>query len=155
MTQAKGPGVPTLGALEEIDQLGSRINPRNSPTNLIAQASPLRAGNAIKCLVCGSAIELRRAGRRRKYCCYRCRDEARRERNFTTSGATRRGSPGIPRKSGDNLINSMACGVHVGDRAPAVIEVLGHGRKWPGSVPAEIAALIREVLARELGESAR
>ena len=94
MTGAKSPGaVAELGASEQIDQLGGKVDPENSLRVLTAQALPLRAGNATRCLVCGSTVNPRRASRRQKYCSYRCRDEARRARNFAASGATRTPGP--------------------------------------------------------------
>jgi hypothetical protein len=75
MTRSKSPGaVAALGA-SEVDQLGSTVDPINSPTNPSTQALPLRAGNAARCLACGSAINPQRASRRS----YRCRNDASRE----------------------------------------------------------------------------
>jgi hypothetical protein len=109
MTKSKSPGaVAALGAFK-IDQLGSTVDPRNSPINLIAQARPRRAGNASRCLVCGSAIKPRRASRRQRYCSFRCRDEARRARNFAASGATRKGDPAIPRSVQKDDVESTTC----------------------------------------------
>lgn len=151
MIKSKSPGaVAALGA-SEIDQLGSTVDPRNSPNNLAAQA--LGGSNAGRCLVCGCAIESRRLGRRRKYCCYPCRDEARRARNFDASGATRRGSSAIPPNSQSNGIASTACKAAVGDRAP--IELLGHGYRWHSAMRAEIVAIIQQVIECELGGAAR
>jgi len=137
MTEAESPGaVAALGALEQIDQLGSGIDPKNSPTTPIAQRLPLRAGNARTCIVCGSAIKPRRGSRRQKYCCYRCRDEARRARNFEAFATTRRVGASIPRSGGNNQSNPRACNGHFGDRlgilAPrAVIQVEVFGnRRW-------------------------
>ena len=110
MTGAKSPGaVAALGASEQIDQLGGKVDPENSLRVLTAQALPLRAGNATRCLVCGSTVNPRRASRRQKYCSYRCRDEARRARNFAASGATRRGSLGIPRSVENQPLTSTRC----------------------------------------------
>lgn len=134
-----------LGA--EIDQHGTRI----SHSTLPAQPRPLRAGNATECVVCGSPIKPRRTGRRKKYCCYRCRDEARRERNFAASGATRRGSPGIPRKLENNHAKSMTCNGHFVDRGYGILgprevieaEAFGNRRWWrlisPDGVSCEVA----------------
>jgi hypothetical protein len=149
MTKSKSPGaVAALGA-SEIDQLGGTVDPRNSRTNLRTQARPIRGGNASRCLVCGCLIKPRRASRRQRYCSYRCRDEARRARNFTASGATRRGSPAIPRSVQINGARSTACKAAFDDQAP--IELLGHGCRWRGEMRAEIAAVIHNVIEREIG----
>ena len=45
MTDAESPGaVAALGASEQIDQLGGKVDPENSPRGLIAQPLRLRAG---------------------------------------------------------------------------------------------------------------
>ena len=103
----------------------------------ITQRLPLRAGNARTCIVCGSAIKPRRGSRRQKYCCYRCRDEARRARNFEVFATTRRVGASIPRSGGNNQSNPRACNGHFGDRtfgilAPRAViqaEVFGN-RRW-------------------------
>ena len=120
----------------KIDQLGGKVGPENGHSTLPAQPLPLRAGNARTCSVCGSALKPRRAGRRKKYCCYRCRDEARRARNFEVFATTRRVGASIPRSGGNNQSNPRACNGHFGDRlgilAPrAVIQVEVFGnRRW-------------------------
>jgi len=52
-----------IAALEasEKDQLGGKVDPENSLRILTAQPPRPRAGNATRCLVCGSAINPRRA----------------------------------------------------------------------------------------------
>ena len=149
MTDSESPGaIAALGA-SEIDQLGSRVDPTNSPTNLRTQALPLRGGNASRCLVCGLAMAPRRASRRQRYCSYPCRDEARRARNFAASAATRRGSPAIPRSVQINSARSTACKAGFDDRTP--IELVGHGYRWRGPLLADVVALIRNVIDREIG----
>src|SRR6516165_5325747 len=109
MTEAKSPGALAARGASEIDQLGGKVDPENSLSTLTLQALPLRAGNTTRCLVCGSAINPRRASRRQKYCSYHCRDEARRARNFAASGATRRGSQAIPRSVENQPLVSASC----------------------------------------------
>jgi hypothetical protein len=70
---------------------------------------PLRHGNAGACTVCGKLINPKRGSRRQRYCSYRCRDEARRTRNFAVSATTRRGSQAIPRSVENKPINSNGC----------------------------------------------
>jgi hypothetical protein len=61
-----------------------------------------RNGNAATCEVCKKALAPKRGSRRQSYCCYRCRNEARRRRNFERFARTKapvvrpmgRGSPG-------------------------------------------------------------
>jgi hypothetical protein len=145
----KSPGAveAARGALE-IDQLGGKVDPENSLRALTAQPPSRRAGNATRCLVCGSATSPRRASRRQKYCSYHCRDEARRARNFAASGATRRGSPAIPRSVPNNGVRSIACKAEFGDRTP--IEILGHGHRWRGAIRPEIASTIHSIITSEL-----
>src|SRR6516165_12083582 len=57
----------------------------------------LRAGNAVCCQKCGKPLHPKRGSRRQQYCSYKCRDEARRDRNFAVSATTRRGRKAIPR----------------------------------------------------------
>src|SRR5262249_17982319 len=121
MTLAESPGAVAAHGALEIDQLGGKVDPENSLRILTAQALPLRAGNATLCLVCGSTINPRRASRRQKYCSYCCRDEARRARNFAASGATRRGSPAIPRSVENRPLTSTGSEGGFAGRASSII----------------------------------
>jgi hypothetical protein len=100
------------------DRPGSAIDQANS------QAAPrtqvLRAGNAAACATCGEPLTPKRGSRRQRFCCYRCRDEARRTSNFALSGVTRRGSQGIPRSIENNDEKSIACKADFGHRASAI-----------------------------------
>jgi hypothetical protein len=109
-----------------------------------------RAGNASACATCGKPLRPKRGSRRQCYCSYRCRDEARRARNFADLAATRRGSQAIPRSVQNNHVISMLCKAGFADRGP--IELLGHGYRWPG-VP-RLGALRRDVIDREIGWAA-
>jgi len=155
MKLVKSPGAMAARGASEIDQLGGTVDRENSLRSLIAQPLRLRAGNATKCLVCSYPLKPKRASRRQKYCSYRCRDESRRARNFEAFATTRRASPQIPRSTENNAHKSTSYKGHFGDRPLPVIEVLGHGRKWRGSVPPEIMVAIRNAVARELGKSVR
>jgi hypothetical protein len=114
-----------------------------------------RAGNALVCTNCGAAIIPKRASRRQRYCSYKCRDEARRARNFAISATTRRGSPLIPRPVQNNSVGSRSCEADFHDRASGIVgpravievEILG-GRKWrevlsPDGVRVEVTRLSR------------
>ena len=117
-----------------------------------------RAGNAFVCSNCRAPINPKRGSRRQLYCSYRCRDEARRARNFAVSATTRTGSPAIPRPVENNGVGSTACkgNFHdpvshvVGPHAVIEIEIVGR-RKWREIVSAdgvrtEVARLSREPL---------
>ena len=121
MIAAKSPGAVAAHGASEIDQLGGKVDLESSLRILNAQPLRLRAGNATGCLVCGSAITPRRASRRQRYCSYRCRDEARRARNFAASGATRRGSPAIRRPDENPSSISTTCKGGFAGRAPSII----------------------------------
>lgn len=95
----------------------SPIKPPNALVNAERSARKGRAGNGVSCLVCSSPLHPKRGSRRQKFCSYRCRDEARRARNYAVLGGVRRGSQGIPRSVENNADNSNACNGHFGDRA--------------------------------------
>jgi hypothetical protein len=143
MTPAKSPGALAALGASEIDQLGGKVDQENSLSSLAAQL-PLRAGNASRCLVCGSTINPRRASRRQRHCSYHCRDEARRARNFAASGATRRGSQAIPRSVENQPLVSASCEGGFAGRASSIIgpqilietEIVA-GRIWKSVVSAD------------------
>ena len=62
-----------------------------------------RAGNASICGSCGKALKPKRSSRRQQYCGDRCKDEARRGRNFAKTASTgvsrgrRQGTMAFPR----------------------------------------------------------
>ena len=139
----------------KIAQLGGKIDPENSHSTLTAQPLRLRAGNATKCFVCGSSIKPKRASRRQKFCCYECRDSARRARNFAVSATTRRGSPAIPRSVENRALVSTSCkdgsagrtSSIIGPRAVIEREIIA-GRIWqsvvsPDGVRCEVARVRR------------
>jgi hypothetical protein len=114
-----------------------------------------RAGNALVCSNCGVALTPKRASRRQRYCSYKCRDEARRARNFAISATTRRGGPLIPRPVQNNSVRSSTCEGSFHNRASDIValraaievEIFG-GRKWrevvsPDGVRTEVAWLSR------------
>ena len=130
------PAPATTGNRPRIDRLGGAIDPPNNATTATMQTL-LRAGNAATCATCGEPLNPKRASRRQRYCCYGCRDEARRQRNFAVSGGTRYPSQVIPRSVQNNNARSTACnGLFRGRAArlsgPAHVveaELLG-GRAW-------------------------
>lgn len=105
------------------------------------------AGNAPECMNCGKSLHPKRASRRQRYCCYRCRDEARRKRKF----AARYPYPANPRSVQNNNAISIACIGHFADRpsricAPrvAIERELFAGRRWhdvvsPDGVKVQVA----------------
>jgi hypothetical protein len=115
-----------------------------------------RAGNALVCSNCGVALTPKRASRRQRYCSYKCRDEARRSRNFAISATTRRGRPAIPRSVENSGVGSTPCKADFDDRASGIVgaravidvEIL-RGRKWrevlsADGVRSEVAWLSRK-----------
>ena len=100
-----------------------------------------RAGNAVYCQRCGAKLHPKRASRRQLYCSYRCRDEARRGRNFAVSATTRRGSPAIPRSVENRPLVSTSCKNGFVGRTPSIIgpqivietEIIA-GRSWKSVV---------------------
>ena len=110
-----------------------------------------RAGNAVYCQRCGAKLHPKRASRRQLYCSYRCRDEARRGRNFAVSATTRRGSPAIPRSVENRPLVSTSCKNGFAGRTPSIVgpqivietEIIA-GRIWksvvsPDDVCCEVA----------------
>ena len=77
------------------DQAGRLIDPIAISEKSTRQGG--RAGNAVCCQKCGKPLHPKRGSRRQQYCSYKCRDEARRDRNFAVSATTRRGRKAIPR----------------------------------------------------------
>lgn len=80
-----------------------------------------RAGNGTACLGCGKPLHPKRGSRRQRYCSYRCRDEARRTRNFAVSAATRYPNKAIPRSVENTADQSTASKVGFGDRAQGIV----------------------------------
>ena len=91
-----------------------------------------RAGNLACCEACGAALSPLRGSRRQKFCSYRCRDEARRARNYARFSATRYPSKGKPRPVENRPLHSRDCGGVFADR------------------PHRINAVPRAVIEREL-----
>ena len=112
-----------------------------------------RAGTC--CANCGKRLDpqTKRAGRPQRFCSDKCRDEARRARNFAAFGATRRGRSRKPRNVQNNHAASKACRSNSGDRASGVcgpVRVISRelfaGLTWravisPDDVRAEVARL--------------
>jgi hypothetical protein len=80
-----------------------------------------RAGNALVCFNCGSALTPKRASRRQRHCSYLCRDEARRAHNFAVPATTRRGSLLIPRSVQNYSVRSRTCESNFHDRACGIV----------------------------------
>ena len=134
--QTVRPAPATTGNRPRIDRLGGTIDLPNNSTSVTTQTS-LGAGNAATCATCGEPLKPKRASRRQRYCCYGCRDEARRARNFAVSGGTRYPSQAIPRSARNNPAGSMACEGNFRDLTQHIIaplrvvaaEVIGR-RNW-------------------------
>jgi hypothetical protein len=104
-----------------------------------------RNGNAISCTTCGKPITPKPASRRKRYCSYRCRDEARRQRNFANFACTRTTGEAIPRSARKSSITSADCAAHFGGRAfptKAPLNLLG-GYSWADAAPVDPKLLAR------------
>jgi hypothetical protein len=142
MRTNQNPGAEGTARGAEVDQLCKTVASANSrsPGRLqIHTAAPLgRAGNLLRCAVCGAALAPRRGSRRQKFCSYRCRDEARRARNHAKFSATRYPCQGKPRSVQNRPLSSKDCESVFADRPlrinavpRAVIELeLFAGREW-------------------------
>jgi hypothetical protein len=109
----------------------------------------LRAGNARCCACCGRKLQPKRNSRRQRYCNSRCRNEARRARDF----AGRWGSDGLPRSVENSPLISTACNDDFADRGysisgpPEIIQTeIVAGRVWrsvtsPDGVVCKVAAI--------------
>jgi len=75
-----------------------------------------RAGNARCCANCGRPINPKRNSRRQRYCNYRCRDAARRARNFVERYPTQ----AIPRSVENRSLISTACNGDFADRGYSI-----------------------------------
>ena len=86
-----------------------------APAIASAQAlRPHRHGNAPTCDTCGAVIVAKRGSRRQRFCSPKCRDTARRERNFHKIGRARYPRSGVPRSVKNSINNSEICmtGLH-------------------------------------------
>jgi uncharacterized protein (UPF0248 family) len=79
-----------------------------------------RHGNSAWCAVCRVAINPKRASRRQKYCSPRCRDEARRRRNFAEFAKVRYPSGGVPRPVKNSVVNSASSKGEFAGRGAAI-----------------------------------
>jgi hypothetical protein len=111
-----------------------------------------RAGNARCCANCGRPINPKRSSRRQRYCNYRCRDEARRARDF----AGRYPAQAIPRSVENRPLVSNTCKGDFADRAysisgphDVIASELIAGRDWRSVISADgIPCKVAQVAAR-------
>jgi hypothetical protein len=107
-----------------------------------------------RCQHCGAEIRSRkRSGRKAAFCSYKCRDAARRNRNFVGSGNTRKGTQAIPRNASKSSTNSSHCKGDFADRGRArsvPLNLLG-GYRWPGAEPLD-ADTREKIYWAEIGE---
>jgi hypothetical protein len=80
-----------------------------------------QVGRRRRCESCGASFTPKRAARRQFFCSDRCRDAARRGRNFELFGQARRGSGPVPRSNQKTQVISEPCKGDFGDRAWRVI----------------------------------
>jgi len=97
----------------------------------------------------------KRSGRKAVFCSDKCRDAARRNRNFEGSGNTRKGTQAIPRNAPKSSTISSPCKGDFADRGPvrsAPINLLGGGSfRWPGARPLD-AETREKIYWAEIGE---
>jgi hypothetical protein len=113
---------------------------------IIAEPPQGRAGNARCCANCGRPIKPKRNSRRQRSCSYRCRDEARRARDF----ADRYPHQAIPRSVENRPLASTACKGDFADR-PLPLNILG-GYRWPDSVAVD-RKVLANIIRAEIGEA--
>jgi hypothetical protein len=103
----------------------------------------------LTCAVCGAGLDHKRVGRIRKFCSDRCRDEARRDRNFVGAfGPTPTEVAQTHETTENTSTNSVACKDEKRGRA-FPLDVLGHGFRWPASgLDAELCG---RIISAELG----
>jgi hypothetical protein len=104
----------------------------------------------LTCAVCGGGLDHKRVGRIRKFCSDRCRDEARRDRDFVGAFRPPPAEVAQTHETAENTpTNSMACRGENRGRAFPIDLVGGGAFKWPGS--GLDSELRRNILAVELG----
>src|SRR6516225_10869676 len=90
----------------------------------------------LRCQHCQAEIRSpKRSGRKAAFCSYKCRDAARRNRNFVGSGNTRKRTQAIPRNASKSSMISDASRGDFVDRGAArslPLNLLG-GYRWPGA----------------------
>ena len=92
-----------------------------APAIASAQAlRPHRHGNAPTCDTCGAVIVAKRGSRRQRFCSTKCRDAARRSRNFQKMGKTRYPHSGVPRSAKNSLGTSNTFETDFADRGPRI-----------------------------------
>jgi hypothetical protein len=84
-----------------------------------------RIEHAATCAVCGKSLKPNRTGRPRCYCSDRCRDEARRGRDYASFVGCRYPNEEIPQNADNNAARSMTCEGHFGDQAHGIIGPAG------------------------------
>jgi hypothetical protein len=104
-----------------------------------------RNGNCATCANCSEPLHPKRGSRRQRFCSYRCRDEARRNRNFQFFATTR---SAIPRSVQNNRVGSVAWRGDFGDR-PLPLNLVG-GHRWPDGIPVE-RELLTNIIRAEIG----
>jgi len=111
-----------------------------------------RNGNLLNCQNCGRPLRPKRGSRRQTYCGYRCRNEARRNRNFVGSGHTRYPGQANARSVDNPPLLSMACEGHFGSRGSRFgvpRDLVGHA-SFRFSGPWLDPAVVRAILKSEL-----
>jgi len=103
---------PPIGAA------GSRGNSIGDAQQIVSPSTTSPHNNQSRriatCVQCGQRFPRDKcSGRKPKYCSYKCRDAARRDRNFVGSGSTRRAptknGQAIPRNASKTDVVSIAC----------------------------------------------
>jgi hypothetical protein len=101
-------------------------------------------------MTCGAPLKRKRVGRQRQYCRDRCRDEARRARNFGVSCGTR------PRHKQSHKTLKITQQKQEPAKAVLVVEVpleiVGNGYRWPRPQRPDPRRLIRNAIAAELSD---
>jgi hypothetical protein len=97
------------------------------------------------CENCRRPLKIKRAGRKRQFCCSRCRSAARRERHFVSTGYP---SGRVTQNASKKRIVSVSSEGENRDRG-SPINILG-GHRWPGQSRLD-RRLIATIIEIEIG----
>jgi len=125
------------------------VRPRYASSQSENQHAAHHHGNGTTCIGCGAPLMPKRGSRRQRYCSNACRQSAFRAKKWVE----RYKIPDPLRSVENNGVKSKACKGDFRDRAP--LELLGHSFRWPGAARPGRAAVIRNIIDREIGGAAQ
>jgi hypothetical protein len=116
MALKNGAGPATAETVNEARGIGTGERHKPSKPKSKTSQGNGRAGNVWYCANCGRLINPKRASRRQRFCTYRCRDEARRARDFAEYYPNRPN----PRSVENRPLVSTICKANFVDRASII-----------------------------------